>query len=112
VSEKIKCSLKEKETSSSLHLTLTLLMFLGLLGLGVLAGCSGTPSEVITIRLLDEFTSAAVEGGSTDSVPSPPPTEWRFDGSASGANKQWKAGPGVAGLSSTDLQPLSWSGRK
>jgi len=70
-------------------------MFLGFLGLGILVGCGGTPSEVVTIRLLDEFASATVEGGSTDSVPSPPRTEWRFDGSASDANPQWKAGPGV-----------------
>ena len=102
MSENIKYSLKEKETSSSLELTVTLLMFLGLLGLGLLAGCGGNPSEAVTIRLLDEFPSAAVEGGSTDSVPSPPPTEWRFDGSASELKQQWKAGPGVSGLSVRD----------
>ena len=103
MSERIKCSLKGRETFSSLDLTFTLLLSsLGFLGLGVLAGCSGTPSEVMTIRLLDEFTSAAVEGESTDSVPSPPRTEWRFDGSASDAKQQWKAGPGVAGLSVGD----------
>ena len=102
MSEKIKCSLKGRETSSSPDVTFTLLIFLGFLGLGVLSGCGGTPSEVITIRLLDEFASATVEGGSTDSVPSPPPIEWRFDGSASGTTQQWKAGPGVAGLSVRD----------
>ncbi len=103
MSEKINCSLKEEKTFSSLDLTFTLLLIsLGFLGLGVLSGCGGTPSEVITIRLLDEFASADVVGGSTDSVPSPPPTEWRFDGSASGPNQQWKAGPGVAGLSVRD----------
>ena len=103
MSEKINGSLKEKKTFSTLHVTFMLLLIsLGFLGLGVLAGCGGTPSEVITIRLLDEFASATVEGGSTDSVPSPPPTEWRFDGSASGTTQQWKAGPGVAGLSVRD----------
>ena len=54
MSEKIKCSLKEKKTFSSLDLTLMLLMFLGFLGLG---SCSGgrTSSEVMMIRLLDEL---------------------------------------------------------
>jgi len=102
MSVKIKCSLGGRETCSFKALALTLMMSLGLLGLGALTGCGGTSSEVITIRLLDEFASATVEGQSTDSVPSPPPTEWRFDGSASDANLQWKAGPGVAGLSVRD----------
>ena len=102
VTEKIQCSLGEKKIFSCRDVALTSLVSLGFLGLGILAACSGTPSEVITIRLLDEFSSATVEGESIDSVPSSPPTEWRFDGSASGANLQWKAGPGVAGLSVGD----------
>ena len=102
MSEKIKSSFKTKEIFSFQDWAFTLVMSLGLLGLGALEACSGTPSEVITIRLLDEFASAAVEGESIDSVPSPPPTDWRFDGSVSGANQQWKAGPGVAGLSVRD----------
>ena len=102
MSVKIKCSLGGRETCSFQALAFTLMMSLGLLGLGALAGCGGTSSEVMTIRLLDEFASANVEGESTDSVPSPPRTEWRFDGSASDANLQWKAGPGVAGLSVGD----------
>ena len=102
MSVKVKCSLGGRETYLFQALAFTLMMSLGLLGLGILAGCGGTASEVITIRLLDEFASATVEGESTDSVPSTPRTEWRFDGSASDANLQWKAGPGAAGLSVGD----------
>ncbi len=86
---KIECSLGGKEIFSFRNLVLRSLLFLGFLVLGVLVGCGGTASEVVTIRLVDEFRSAAVEGESTDSVPRPPRTEWRFDGAASDANLQW-----------------------
>ena len=81
-----------------------LLVSFALLALAALVACGGPGAEPVVIRLVDEFESAAVEGGSTDPVPTPAPTEWRFDGTVPlvAANQGWKAGPGIAGLSVRD----------
>lgn len=55
------------------------------------SACSSPPIDT-TVRLVDLFESAVVEGAA--SVPSPRPIEWRFDGAEHG----FQAGPGVTGL--------------
>ena len=72
---------------------------LGFLLIGLFGGCSGGSPEPTTIRLLDEFDSGRVEGGSNQPVENSAPTEWRFDESTAVADSQWKAGPGIAGFS-------------
>ena len=72
---------------------------LGFLLIGLFWGCSGGSPEPTTIRLLDEFDSGRVEGGSNQPAENSAPTEWRFDESTAVADSQWKAGPGIAGFS-------------
>ncbi|MEE8348687.1 MAG: hypothetical protein V3R94_03895, partial [Acidobacteriota bacterium] len=73
---------------------------LAFLSVGVLLSCSAGPSAPSTIRLLEEFDSGRVEGGSTEPVAGPRPTEWRFD--APEGDQPWKSGSGTTGLSVRD----------
>ena len=64
----------------------------------VLVSCAPPAEEISTLRLVDVFGEATVEGGSRNDNVAPEPTEWRFDGS----DNAWKAGPGVTGLQVRD----------
>lgn len=68
---------------------------------------------VVAIHLIDQYKPEMVEGRFTGEAPTPPRTEWRFDGAgaADGAaeapkknatTRGWEAGPGVAELAIKD----------
>jgi arylsulfatase A-like enzyme len=69
-----------------------------ILVLFVLEACS-RPTAPPSVRLVDLFDVATVEGAAADE-PEIPRTEWRFDLSvpSAGPDQGWKAGPGVTGL--------------
>ena len=74
-----------------------------------LTACGGDSSEPVAIRLLDQFESAAIEGGPKEPIELPPPTAWRFDGPTpaaptgkAAATFGWQGGPGVANLTVRD----------
>ena len=60
--------------------------------------CAPPAEKISTLRLVNVFGEATVEGGSRNDNVAPEPTEWRFDGS----DNAWKAGPGVTGLQVRD----------
>ncbi len=69
-----------------------------------LAGCRGTSSPPVAVRLADSYKPELVEGR-VQSVLPPPRTEWRFDGPAPmpppekfSATRGWEAGSGIADL--------------
>ena len=81
-----------------------LVWLLGVLEAGFLTACGEAQVETASIRLLDEFESAVVEGA-PEQAELPPPVAWRFDGptpaeptGTASTTFGWQAGPGVAGL--------------
>ena len=59
--------------------------------------CTPSKEKQTTIRLVDVFASARVEGGINDAVATVAPTEWRFKTSSHGSPR-WTAERGVSRL--------------
>ena len=75
-----------------------------ILPLCLTTACAGPRAGPASVRLVDLYKPASVEGRPATLAPRPR-TEWRFDGPGSGklaATRGWEAGPGVAALAVRD----------